>query len=1076
MSSSSSERGVRVPYAQGQPVPSASLSSISQLLGFLQNNDDESIYERVSYPIYPGARRIVSDSDEELENAASLPIPPRRRRGSVPLAEIEMEDEPENEDPLEPVAEDPEDPSVAIYSDLIRIEAVQEIAHVSDSEIDSDEDGDAMMFQAGLARPSQDVHPVDPGDLQFIVPPALEEKKNATLEKDEPPLFADEAAADEYRCVMCYDVSKDPFMCKTDFTLMCLACIQQWSSSTKDKAKDHVECPGGRCPILKKDIKVSLDTLNNISKLRVSCRMDGCTWVNHLYGKNGETYDAHMKECPYVLVSCPHDGCTDVKLLRRDLPDHQLYKCLKRSLFCPFCKATIPFADLDPHLKTACPKFPVPCMYGCPNTEGRWPKDSIAIDHYAKDCGAYTYTCPHGCEGAFTQAQLVTHDKEAMVGHMQTMLTRALELNYKMTTWVHQVHLQGSSAPLPAHLDHVRMLRFPNGQLSMKGVLGPDVTGPNLSKHRPFTVAAACYSAKESKIFLSVRLDFNANEHTDVRGRNVHDSRIGKKTECMFVMHTSDLLNPELKLTDPLFKPLWCPENDALFFDVTQLCSLFHEESGLQIVAAYSQFNKRIGILMNDHKDSTRLVPYLFPSRENLQKQEESKEGTYFLPDKAWMTHNHVSKLQCVYMTYMPSIDRLVLFFWSDNMNNNRQHFLDASFFTFTMVRMDTGSWEPRLAFDTFTRIQLEHPRELQSGDHLYRTAATVTLAHNHGTSPTCATFTRAYNQVDHTPKLSSSLCGNHVWIGCSTCCSYTEYRVVAALHSYDFKFERKIFPPSKGDSSTSIYFQTTKDGLPGPLLALPQDRFLMMSYSRDQLLVSGSSNEIVKRWDLNAVQHASNFVNEATEYQESRRFLCSKHGTSLFQFVQGGAPAMLWGFKENPILKSFDSLEKEMKVQRLSQVPQIANREPSALYKSLLQMDAGQVVASFVQDSKKKFQAYRKRKIEEKEAQDQKKKWASERSPLLKALIAKLVKMQKEPFPKEVVSRAFALPSLHPSLFTDPDRLLLDQLDLDDEKLDRLITAELQRLKESNKLKEIEPPDDQSAAYSFASVWYINV
>ena len=93
----------------------------------------------------------------------------------------------------------------------------------------------------------------------------------------------------------------------------------------------------------------------------VQCRNKGagCTFKDQI-----RLMSDHLLTCPYEMVSCRHEKCTQ-QVLRKDLQKHE-ETCPDRILQCQYCKDYLRFIHLNQyHLSTGCQDFPKDCPNRC---------------------------------------------------------------------------------------------------------------------------------------------------------------------------------------------------------------------------------------------------------------------------------------------------------------------------------------------------------------------------------------------------------------------------------------------------------------------------------------------------------------------------------------------------------------------------------------------------------------------------------------------------------------------------------------------------------------------------------------
>lgn len=130
-----------------------------------------------------------------------------------------------------------------------------------------------------------------------------------------------------YHCAICFNVFKEPVMCRSNEHLFCRACITR-------HLKNAQTCPS--CMD-----ELSVDTLreaprivtNCLSEFKIRCEFfhRGCRFV-----ELGQL-DSHVKECGYAPAMCSNEGC-GLEVNKRDLIHHETAVCEQRKVQCHNCE------------------------------------------------------------------------------------------------------------------------------------------------------------------------------------------------------------------------------------------------------------------------------------------------------------------------------------------------------------------------------------------------------------------------------------------------------------------------------------------------------------------------------------------------------------------------------------------------------------------------------------------------------------------------------------------------------------------------------------------------------------------
>ena len=133
---------------------------------------------------------------------------------------------------------------------------------------------------------------------------------------------------EKFHCSICYNVLKEPRMCKNNSHVFCLTCITQYLS---------VNSPA--CPQCKEHL--SVDTLrmatsinDYLSKLKINCdnASRGCSEFT-----NVEDLKAHVTNCGFAPVVCSNKHCGMV-INKQERVHHETEVCEYRKLKCINCE------------------------------------------------------------------------------------------------------------------------------------------------------------------------------------------------------------------------------------------------------------------------------------------------------------------------------------------------------------------------------------------------------------------------------------------------------------------------------------------------------------------------------------------------------------------------------------------------------------------------------------------------------------------------------------------------------------------------------------------------------------------
>ena len=133
---------------------------------------------------------------------------------------------------------------------------------------------------------------------------------------------------EEFHCSVCYNVLKEPRMCRNNEHIFCLECISE-----------HLKVNSETCPECNEHL--SLDTLrkaprvlrNCLSKLKINCdhASRGCPQFTRL-----EELETHVSNCGYAPVLCSNAEC-GMEIDKQDKVHHEIEVCEYRRVKCQDC-------------------------------------------------------------------------------------------------------------------------------------------------------------------------------------------------------------------------------------------------------------------------------------------------------------------------------------------------------------------------------------------------------------------------------------------------------------------------------------------------------------------------------------------------------------------------------------------------------------------------------------------------------------------------------------------------------------------------------------------------------------------
>ena len=131
-----------------------------------------------------------------------------------------------------------------------------------------------------------------------------------------------------FHCSICYNVLKEPMMCRNNEHIFCRGCITE-----------HLTVNSHTCPECNEDLTV--ETLrkarlvsNYLSELKIKCDYSnrGCQEYIRL-----EELDAHVENCGFAPTKCSNEECQMV-VNKREIIHHESTVCEYRKVKCHSCK------------------------------------------------------------------------------------------------------------------------------------------------------------------------------------------------------------------------------------------------------------------------------------------------------------------------------------------------------------------------------------------------------------------------------------------------------------------------------------------------------------------------------------------------------------------------------------------------------------------------------------------------------------------------------------------------------------------------------------------------------------------
>ncbi len=126
-----------------------------------------------------------------------------------------------------------------------------------------------------------------------------------------------------FHCGICYNVVKDPAMCRHNEHLFCRACITR-------RLMDSQTCPSCLQPLT---VDTSRTVMNLLSELKICCQFysRGCKEFVEL-----GNLDRHVTDCGFAPAVCSNEGCR-LKVNKQELLHHETAVCELRRVKCHSC-------------------------------------------------------------------------------------------------------------------------------------------------------------------------------------------------------------------------------------------------------------------------------------------------------------------------------------------------------------------------------------------------------------------------------------------------------------------------------------------------------------------------------------------------------------------------------------------------------------------------------------------------------------------------------------------------------------------------------------------------------------------
>ena len=236
---------------------------------------------------------------------------------------------------------------------------------------------------------------------------------------------------DDYICVVCNLVSRDPQQANCCGTVYCKTCLQ----GLRDDEQQHQEINCANCDNnlqgryfddTKADRKIKLLQVYCENKRENSSGDNSCPWKGTL-----KDIDDHLQQCPYQILPCTN-GCKE-SLQRKQLEDHLENDCLKRITKCLYCnEENIYEVIVGDHFKL-CTQLPIKC-----STEGcDFMTKRCSMGKHKRECPKEFVTCQYntiGCHHYMKREEQDEHNEQTIKKHLKMAVKEVEHLRAMLVT------------------------------------------------------------------------------------------------------------------------------------------------------------------------------------------------------------------------------------------------------------------------------------------------------------------------------------------------------------------------------------------------------------------------------------------------------------------------------------------------------------------------------------------------------------------------------------------------------------------------------------------------------------------
>ena len=150
----------------------------------------------------------------------------------------------------------------------------------------------------------------------------------------------DSSFVDNFCCIICNEILKDPVQCQANEHYFCIECITKHLQNSQT------------CPTCTDEL--TLETLRPaprvIANIVSQIKKPRCSYVSRGCKENVKVEELllHQQTCSFAPVVCSHEGC-EATMNRRDIESHESEACMFRTTTCESCSEGMMHQDFEKH-------------------------------------------------------------------------------------------------------------------------------------------------------------------------------------------------------------------------------------------------------------------------------------------------------------------------------------------------------------------------------------------------------------------------------------------------------------------------------------------------------------------------------------------------------------------------------------------------------------------------------------------------------------------------------------------------------------------------------------------------------